>query len=378
MGTINAVKRKARIFLSNERKKKDSLTVIALLFLGGVFAYSFLYTHLELGYNQENMLSIFKEGQGLTGFAEREETTERAAASSEEDTSTSSLEETAAPETVSEPTSRTIARQTTATASSSTRTVSRTPAADSPASSPAPATIPRKPSASIDSSISRMVSPITIERKTTAATAEGEITARIPIKPAIVRTAVTPLQSFDSISTETIQRKSAVVVQRTAPSLTKALITISRKPVTDLGEEAVQKVEEAVKKNEENPELPAVKQVLEISPEEKKVTLVLATNPGAETIAPKMSVAVNKLPTEKYKPRLNQPWNPLGLFNALAYGKKTVKTQSFSTGKDQSIIAQQLDISFLEEGEYEVFTQLTDRGNILSSDRTGFSSKGKE
>ena len=364
MEALDIAKRKVRLFWSKDNRKKNVLTSVTVILLLGVFAYSFLYTHLEQA-DKENTFSMFDQEQELTGFAVRGETAERTAAASEE----VGITEAATIETAPISTTQTITRQssTTMPSTGSSSTVSRT----------APNAVSRTSSAKTDSSISRIVSPTKVTRETGTTAGEKTIT-RTPAKPAVIRTSSTFVQSFESVKTETVQRKSAVVIQRTAPSLTKAPITISRKPVTELGEETVQKIEEAVKKNEENPELPAVKQVLEISPEKKGVTLVLAINPSAKTIAPKMSVAVNKLPTEKYKPRLNQPWNPLGLFNAMAYGKKTVKAQSFSTGNDQSIIAQQFDISSLEKGEYEVFTQLTDEGNILSSDRTDFSNKGKE
>lgn len=375
METIRVIKRKVRIFWSGEQIKKDVLMSVAFLFLVGVFAYSFFYTHSEK-VGIMNTMSKFSEESGLTGFAVRGETAERTTAASEE-VSTAEIIEATDTETTPVSTARTITRQSsTTTPSIDSTTVSRSSTSPT-VSRTASTSVSRTSPVQTDSSISRIVSPTKVTRATDTTTAEKTIT-RTPAKPAVVRTSSTPVQSFDSVKTETIQRKSAIVVQRTVPSLTKKQVTISRKPITDLGEETVQKVEEAVKKNEANPELPAVKQVLEISPEEKRVTLVLATNPGAEATAPTMNVAVNKLPTEKYKPRLNQPWNPLGLFNAMAYGKKTVETQSFSTGKDQSIIAQQLDISSLEKGEYEVFTQLTDKGDRLSSDRAGFSSKGKE
>ncbi len=375
METIKAIKRKIRIFWNKEHRKKDVFSGITLLLLAGIFVYSFFYAHV-VTLEAEDTLSTFSEEPELAGFAVRGETAERTAAASEEVSTTETTKDINT-ETAPISTARTITRQsstttpnidsTTVSRSSTNLTVSRT----------AFTSVSRTSSVQTDSSISRIVSPTKVTRAIDTTTAEKKIT-RAPAKPAIVRTSSTPVQSFESVKTETIQRKSAIVVQRTVPSLTKKPIIISRKPITDLGEETVQKIEEAVKTNEANPELPAVKQVLEISPEKKGVTLVLATNPGTKTIAPKMSVAVNKLPTEKYKPRLNQPWNPLGLFNAMVYGKKTVKTQSFSTGKDQSIIAQQFDISSLEKGEYEVFTQLTDEGNVLSSDRVGFSSKGKE
>ncbi len=378
METIKAIKRKIRIFWNKESGKRDFFVGIALFLLIGIFVYSFFYTH-ETALEVADILSAFNGEQELTGFAVRGETietSERTTAALEEISPTETTEATNT-ETAPISTARTITRQTSTTMpNTDSNTVSRS--STSPTiSRTAPTAVSRMSSAQTDSSISRIVSPTKVTRETGTTAGKKTIT-RAPAKSAVVRTSSTPVQSFESVKTETIQRKSAVVIQRTVPSLTKAPITISRKPVTELSEETAQKIEEAVKKNEENPELPAVKQVLEISPEKKRVTLVLATNPGTKTTAPKMSVAVNKLPTEKYKPRLNQPWNPLGLFNAMAYGKKTVETQSFSTGKDQSIIAQQLDISSLEKGEYEVFTQLTDGGNILSSDRTGFSNKGKE
>lgn len=362
MEIIKTIKRKVRICWGKEYRKKDTFSVITLLLLIGIFAYSFFYTHTAT-FEAEDTISTFSGEPELIGFAVRGETAERTTTGSEEVSTAGTTE------TIPISTARTITRQisTTMPSKGSSSTISRT----------APTAVSRTSFAQTDNSISRIVSPTKVTRKTGTSAEEKTIT-RAPAKSAIVRTSNAPVQSFESVKTETIPRKSAIVIQRTAPSLTKTPVIISRKPVTELGEKTAQKIEDEVKKIEDNPELPSVKQVLEISPEERGVTLVLAITPGAKTLAPKMNVAVNKLPTDKYKPRLNQPWNPLGLFNAMAYGKKTVKTQSFSTGKDQSIIAQQFDISSLKKGEYEVFTQLTDGENILSSDRTGFSSKGKE